>query len=116
MGKFAGVQFETLCRPADPGVVLQEWLDGLEDLAESVAGYDDEDVADAFEAVLEFDERLEIARKRRARQVSRIHALVPKLCELRAVAPPEPYRPPASCELQCERGAPGARAENRNRL
>jgi hypothetical protein len=81
-----------------------------------VAGHCDEDIAGAFQAVVEVYECLDIIRKRCARQVSRIHAFLAHLCELGTVAAPEPYRPPASCELQGQRGAPGARAEDRDRL
>ena len=81
-----------------------------------MAGYGDEDIADAFETFVEPDERLDIIRKSRARQITRIHAFLAHLCELDTVAAPEPDRPPASRELQRKRGPPGARTEDRNRL
>jgi hypothetical protein len=58
VGQLAGVQFEALGCPADPRAILQERPDGLENLAKAVARHHDEDVADAIEALIEFDERL----------------------------------------------------------
>jgi hypothetical protein len=77
-----------------------------------MTGNDDENVSDTFEALAEFDECFEIVRETGARQITRIYSLLAHPCELGAVAPPEPYRPPASGKLQRERGAPGARAED----
>ena len=81
-----------------------------------MARYGDQDVADTLEAIIEFGERLDIVRKVRSRQIARVYPLLAYRCELGTIAPPEPDRPPAARELQRERGAPGARAEDRNRL
>ncbi len=110
------MQFETLGCPADSGPLREQRLDGLECLAKPVARYRDEDVADALEALVEFDDGFEVIGECRAGEVAGIHAILAHLRELGVVAPPQPYRPPAAGELQRQRGAPGTRADDGHRL
>jgi len=76
----------------------------------------DEHFGNAPDTGLEVGLDDEVIGKWHTRQVTLVFAVPAESLEVLAITTPEPHEAAAACKLQRERGAPGARAKNRDRL